>query len=73
MSEPTESDVPADEHLEAGETSAEPGIRFMANPVGWVRENRAKAEILAIAGMAIGGIVCMALATVLIIIGLTRS
>jgi len=49
-----------------------PGVSFMAHPVQWVRENRAKAEILAIGGLAIGGIVCMMVSTVLIIIGLTR-
>ena len=38
----------------------------------WVRENRAQAEIAAIAGLAIGLIVLMVLVTVVIIFRLLR-
>ena len=68
MSEPIEQSVAAAVAAIVGP----PGGSFMAPPVQWVRENRAKAEILAIGGLAIGGIVCMMVSTVLIIIGLTR-
>jgi hypothetical protein len=33
----------------------------------WIRQNRAKLEILAIGGIALGGIVCMVVATLLIV------
>ena len=38
----------------------------------WVRDNRAQAEIAAIAGLAIGLIVLMFLVTVVVIVGLLR-
>jgi hypothetical protein len=38
----------------------------------WMRDNRAKAEIAAIAGMAIGLIVLMFLVTIVIILRLLR-
>ena len=38
----------------------------------WVRDNRAQAEIAAIAGLAIGMIVLMFLVTVVVIVGLLR-
>jgi hypothetical protein len=39
---------------------------------GWARANRAKAEILAIAGLAIGMIVVMSLVTLVVILRLLR-
>ena len=39
---------------------------------GWVRDNRAQAEIAAIAGLAIGLIVLMFLVTIVVIVGLLR-
>ncbi|MCC6314622.1 MAG: hypothetical protein IT337_11495 [Thermomicrobiales bacterium] len=38
----------------------------------WVRAHRAKLEILLIAAMAIGGIVCMVITTLALIFGLRR-
>ena len=35
--------------------------------VAWARQNRAKLEILAIGGVALGGIVCMVIATLVIV------
>lgn len=47
-----------------------PGISFFANPAGWVRENRAKAEILGIGIVSIALIFCM---MALVAIGLWRA
>ena len=47
-----------------------PARPFLANPVEWVRLNRAKAEILAIGIVSIGLIFCM---MVLVAIGLWRT
>ena len=47
-----------------------PGPSFMANPAAWIRQNRAKAEILAIGFVSIGLIFCM---MALVAIGLWRT
>ena len=46
------------------------GPSFMANPAAWIRQNRAKAEILAIGFVSIGLIFCM---MALVAIGLWRT
>jgi len=62
---------PDREHA-AEPTPASPGSPAESAPEGgrllvWVRRNRARLEILAIGAIALGGIVCMCLATLLIV------
>jgi alpha/beta superfamily hydrolase len=56
------SDTEAEEQDGATNTRTE-GHQIAA----WLRQNRAKLEILAIGGIALGGIVCMVVATLLIV------
>lgn len=51
----------------AGGTEPVPPVAFREDARAWFRHNRAKLEILAIGAVAIGGIVCMVLATFVII------
>ncbi|MFM9105545.1 MAG: hypothetical protein ACKOWF_02465 [Chloroflexota bacterium] len=64
----------SEDEQHAGTPATEPpppdGPSFMANPAAWIRQNRAKAEILAIGAVSIGLIFCM---MVLVAIGLWRT
>jgi hypothetical protein len=51
-------------------TAARPDLPPPTNPIDWVRQNRAKAEILAIGAISIGLIFCM---MIIVAIGLWRS
>ena len=69
----TDEPRPADAAPEDPAAEAAPELPPPTNPFELYRRNRARVDILVIGAIAVGGIVCMAIATALVVWQLSRQ